>query len=74
MLTLDIDSLKLNKFNDRAIPEDYEEVYYEEIIEDESTINFFKNQAIALNSNLAVCFFIFYFLFFNYIYVFNYNY
>ncbi|OUM64666.1 hypothetical protein PIROE2DRAFT_8504, partial [Piromyces sp. E2] len=40
MLTLDIDSLKLNKFN-------------EDIIEDESTINFFKNQAVALNSNLA---------------------
>jgi uncharacterized small protein (DUF1192 family) len=53
MLTLDIDSLKLNKYNDREIPEDYEEVYYEEIIEDESTIDFFKNQAVALNSNLA---------------------
>jgi len=60
MLSLDIDALKLNKFNDepismeREIPNrDNEEVIYTKIIEDESTIDFYRNQAVSLNSNLA---------------------
>jgi len=61
MLSLDIDALKLNKFNDepismeREIPSgDNEEVIYTKIIEDESTIDFYRSQAVSLNSNLAV--------------------
>ncbi|ORX54206.1 hypothetical protein BCR36DRAFT_15934 [Piromyces finnis] len=48
MLSLDIDSLKLNKYNEKEFSGEYKE-----IIEDKSTINFFKNQAVSLNSNLA---------------------
>jgi len=45
MLSLDIDSLKVNKFD--------EEIVNNETYEDESTINFYRNQAVSLNSNLA---------------------
>ncbi|KAG4098309.1 hypothetical protein H8356DRAFT_1308245 [Neocallimastix lanati (nom. inval.)] len=44
MLSLDIDSLKVNKFN---------EVVNGETYEDESIIDFYRNQAVSLNSNLA---------------------
>jgi len=67
LLSLNIDALKINKYNDepvsmeRALPTvdrevpngDYEEVVYTEIIEDESTIDFYRNQAVTLNGNLA---------------------
>jgi len=62
MLSLDIDSLKLNKFNnepviiERSVPvsnDDYEEIVYTEVYEDESKIDFYRNQAVSLNSNLA---------------------
>jgi len=52
LLTLDIDSLKVNMFNDRAV-EETEVNGNEEETERDNTFNLFKNQAIALNSNLA---------------------
>jgi len=38
MLSLDIDSLKVKKYDNK----------------DESNVDFYKNQAVSLNSNLAV--------------------
>jgi len=59
MLSLDIDSLKVNKFN---------EVVNGETYEDESIIDFYRNQAVSLNSNLAVCLYIFILFIILYIY------